>query len=116
MAHYPVAGTHHYAEFAVPKLPQLTDGKATYYIYYNIDWQAAGPPDPGPPEAEAAPPVAAAMCAARAASAQSNKAAAWQSERQQRGRCRATNFRARERCEVNGRLFDGVTRRQGHRR
>ena len=43
MAHYPVRGTHHYAEFDVPALPELIDEAATYYIYYNIDWQRAGP-------------------------------------------------------------------------
>lgn len=42
-SHYPVVGTHHYAEFDVPGLP--TNVGPTYFVYYNIDWQPAGPPD-----------------------------------------------------------------------
>jgi hypothetical protein len=41
LAHYPCAGTTHYAEFNVPELP-LAVGP-TFFVYYNIDWQAAGP-------------------------------------------------------------------------
>jgi hypothetical protein len=40
--HYPVRGTTHYAEFNVPKLPETVG--PTFFVYYNIDWQAAGPP------------------------------------------------------------------------
>ena len=42
LVHYPISGTSHYAEFNVPDLPQ--DVANCYYIYYNIDWQPAGPP------------------------------------------------------------------------
>ena len=40
--HYPIVGSSHYSEFNVPALP--TDIANCYYIYYNIDWQPAGPP------------------------------------------------------------------------
>ena len=42
LVHYPVSGTSHYAEFNVPNLP--LEIANCYYIYYNIDWQPAGPP------------------------------------------------------------------------
>jgi len=41
LVHYPVKGTIHYAEFNVPKLPEVVG--PTFFVYYNIDWQAAGP-------------------------------------------------------------------------
>ena len=40
---YPVKGTSYYAEFNVPKLPKVIG--PTFFVYYNIDWQAAGPPN-----------------------------------------------------------------------
>ena len=42
LVQYPVSGTSHYAEFNVPRLPQEVAN--CYYLYYNIDWQPAGPP------------------------------------------------------------------------
>ena len=42
LVHYPIVGSSHYSEFNVPALP--TDIANCYYIYYNIDWQPAGPP------------------------------------------------------------------------
>jgi hypothetical protein len=41
LAHYPCRGTSHYAEFNVPELPEEIG--PTFFVYYNIDWQAAGP-------------------------------------------------------------------------
>ena len=41
LAHYPVRGTLHYAEFNVPELPKKIG--PTWFAYYNIDWQAAAP-------------------------------------------------------------------------
>ena len=41
LAHYSVRNTTSYAEFDVPKL--LVKVGPTFFIYYNIDWQAAGP-------------------------------------------------------------------------
>lgn len=41
LAHYPVNGTSTYAEFDVPALPKKIG--PTFFVYYNIDWQAAGP-------------------------------------------------------------------------
>lgn len=42
-SHYPVTGAKHYTEFDVPGLPANVG--PTYFVYYNIDWQPAGPPD-----------------------------------------------------------------------
>mmetsp|Transcript_40723 Transcript_40723/g.109283 ORF Transcript_40723/g.109283 Transcript_40723/m.109283 type:complete len:307 (+) Transcript_40723:102-1022(+) len=39
--HYPASGTFHYAEFNVPELPKIVG--PTFFVYYNIDWQAPGP-------------------------------------------------------------------------
>eukprot|EP00947_MAST-08B_sp_MAST-8B-sp1_P000586 g586.t1 len=41
LVHYPVKGTTHYAVFNVPELPKSVG--PTFFVYYNIDWQAAGP-------------------------------------------------------------------------